>query len=140
MESYIKGTKEREGDFEPSPDPDYEPRNIGEWDTVKTEDLLSKIDISPTITGKEKEALIKLVLKYKDIFALDDKLGATNLVKYEINHTPNARPIVHAPVRLSPAKEEALIKQLTKWRKQGVIRPSKSAWAQRLVFVKKGEK
>jgi hypothetical protein len=51
--------------------------------------------------------------------------------------TEEVPPITHRPYRLSPLESEHLKKELDKYRKLGIIRPSHSPWAAPVILVKK---
>ena len=79
------------------------------------------------------DKLKSLLRECTDIFALDDsELGRTDIVQHEID-TGNNKPIKQQPYG-TPIVRRDTIKQ---WLKQGIVQPSKSAWASPVVLVPK---
>ncbi|RVE62229.1 hypothetical protein OJAV_G00155100 [Oryzias javanicus] len=85
----------------------------------------------------QKEELWKVLLEYRDIFALsEDEVGLTHLVQHEID-TGDARPIKTRPRRLPLAHQVAADSAIEEMLRGGIIEPSDSPWASGVVMVKK---
>ena len=68
----------------------------------EAEQILKKC--APEARGDHWIALRDLVIKYRDVFALDDsELGSTDVVEHRIE-TGSSRPIKVPPHRISPAR------------------------------------
>ena len=66
-----------------------------------------------------------------------DDIGATDLLRYDIELQPNTQPFRVKPIRLNPAQEAALEIQVQKWLDQGVIEESYSPWSSPIFCVRK---
>ena len=75
-----------------------------------------------------------LMHKYSDVF--DETLSHTTLTTHKIN-TGTSPPIKQAPGRLPYAHRDEAQRQINDMLKQGVIRPSTSAWSSPVILVKK---
>ncbi|KAJ8380842.1 hypothetical protein SKAU_G00016200 [Synaphobranchus kaupii] len=90
---------------------------------------------------QQQEALWRLLLEFKDIFALtEEDVGQTHLVQHDII-TGDAQPVKMRPRRLPLARQEAADKARWEMQQAGIIEPSDSPWASPVVMVpKKGGK
>ncbi|KAJ8353974.1 hypothetical protein SKAU_G00215410 [Synaphobranchus kaupii] len=90
---------------------------------------------------QQQEALWRLLLEFKDIFALtEEDVGQTHLVQHD-SITGDAQPVKMRPRRLPLARQEAADKALWEMQQAGIIEPSDSPWASPVVMVpKKGGK
>lgn len=86
------------------------------------------------LTGDESQLLRSLLASYSDVFAIDSSnLGTTELMTHSIN-TGEHRP-VRQPVRYTPFAFRTKVDQ--EMLEQGVLEPSGSPWASRIVLVQK---
>ena len=111
----------------------------GELQDVSRENKL--LDSLPTdnwdLDVKKQERLIKLIMSYHDIFALDEsELGCANDVTHSID-TGTAKPIKQYPRRVPFALKEKVAEMVAKMVARGVVEPSKSPWASPIVLVAK---
>ena len=93
-------------------------------------------EVPGTLDESQKEALNKLLRKYKDVFSKEgDPISSTSLVEHEI-YTEG--PPVRLPFRrqnpLVRAQEQSQVKEMLR---DGLIRSSISPWASPVVMVKK---
>ena len=86
---------------------------------------------------KQQKDIIRLMLKYRDIFSEDDyDIGRTDLVEHEID-TGDAKPIRSAPRPMPHSMAEGGKEAIDKLLKQGLISPSTSPWSSPIVLVRK---
>ncbi|QRV87090.1 Retrovirus-related Pol polyprotein from transposon [Ceratobasidium sp. AG-Ba] len=109
-------------------------------DHVKKEQLLQEVNFGPTLTPEQKSALEKVILKHFDAFGLDGRLGEHPVPVAIRLKDEDAPPISIPPYSLSPAKTEAVVKQVKEWYCLGVIAPTKSPWAFPLIVVYRSNK
>ena len=83
---------------------------------------------------QEEQQLRNLVRKYRDIFAVGEALGRTDVVRHEID-TGTARPI-RMPPRRTPIHPVEVVEP-EELKQAAVIRPSDSPWSAPIVIVKK---
>ena len=86
---------------------------------------------------KVKQKLKELIRQYRDVFGTAEEVGHTNLVTCELRLKKGSVPCRQKVRPLNPALEADLRKQLDKWLKLKVVKPSKSPWSSPLVPVKK---
>lgn len=101
---------------------------------VASEALLSSVDLPSHLTSEQREALEKIVISHKDAFGLDGKLGHYN-AKVRIPLRSDAKEVSLPPYGASPAKREAIDRQLDVWLSQEVIEPSESPWGFPVLIV-----
>ena len=77
---------------------------------IKTNFQLDKAD---AFNEKEKEILIKLLIKYWNVISIDNEYGKTHIIEHSIE-TGNAAPIRQKARPLNPTMEEALKKTIKK--------------------------
>ncbi len=98
-------------------------------------DFLNKIQLGGT--AEQQMELKTLLLRYVDIFALDeDELGFSDRVQHEINLVEDV-PISQPYRRIPPTQYSEVREHITKLLKKGVIKPSSSAYASPIVLVRK---
>ena len=89
------------------------------------------------LSPPEKEALHQVVMESVDVFSCKgEPLGRTGEVKHQIN-TGSALPVRQGPRRLPFHHRREALKEVQDMLEQGVIAPSKSAWASPVVLVRK---
>jgi hypothetical protein len=91
---------------------------------------------SALTSAQEKDNAHKLLLDYINVLSQDGEFGQTDLVKHRI-HTSEITPVKCQNCPINPAMVEDLQKQINKWIRYGVIKPSMSPWALALVAAKK---
>lgn len=90
-----------------------------------------------SLDDKQQEELWQVLMEFQDIFALtEEEVGLTHLVQHDID-TGDARPVRTRPRRLPLAHQAAADSAITEMRKAGIIEPSDSPWASRVVMVNK---
>ena len=102
------------------------------------EDVEKILELSaPEVSETERTRLKKLVIEFRDVFALTDaELGQTNLVTHTID-TGDTSPIKIPPHRTSPAKLPIIREEVQSMLKRGVIQPSKSPYSAPIVLQTK---
>ena len=101
----------------------------------EAEQILKKC--APEARGDHWIALRDLVIKYRDVFALDDsELGSTDVVEHRIE-TGSSKPIKVPPHRISPARIPIIREEIRKMLARGVIQPSRSPYSAPIVLQKK---
>jgi len=100
--------------------------------------VAESIDLSnSTLTKQQKDELHQLLLDFYRVWAVDNlNPHRTHVMEFSIN-TGDAAPIHSRPYRVS-AKENAYIaEQIKQMLKNGIIRPSTSAWSSPVVLAPK---
>lgn len=89
------------------------------------------------LNDEEKSSLHKIISEYDDIFHVEgDSLSTTNLTEHEIN-TGDHPPISVKTYRYPEVHKSEVEKQIKKFLKEGIIRPSLSPWSAPLWVVPK---
>ena len=89
------------------------------------------------MTQEETFQLSKLLMRYHEVFSLEDgERGETNLVEFKIA-TGDAIPKRQAVRRIPFAARQEIADQLEKMQASRVIEPSESSWASPVVLVRK---
>ena len=101
--------------------------------------LREVIDVDPLLEATQHEALYKVVERNQTAFGLDGRLGHLKS-EVHIELIPSTKPISMAPYYTSPAKREAIDKQIDLWLSQGVIKESKSPWGAPIIIVYRNDK
>lgn len=82
--------------------------------------------------------LRELLLKHRNAFSTNGKLGSTSIVKHKIELLPNATPYAEPIRRRAHAQAEEANKQIAEMLEANVIEPAKdSPWASAYVLVRK---
>ena len=84
--------------------------------------------MDPQLNPSQREALYKVVQRNQATFGFDGRLGHIKLA-------PGTKPISMPPYYASPAKREAIDKQIDLWLVQGVIEESRSLWGTPVIIV-----
>jgi hypothetical protein len=104
-------------------------------DQVYPSDKLKEvIDVDPALEPTQREALFEVVRRNQAAFGFDGRLGHLKS-KVHIELAPGTKPISMPPYYASPAKREAIDKQIDLWLSQGVIEESKSPWGAPVIIV-----
>ena len=101
--------------------------------------LREVIDMDPLLEAAQCEALYKVVEWNQTAFGFDRQLGHLKS-EVHIELIPGTKPISMAPYCASPAKQEAIDKQIDLWLSQGVIEESKSPWGAPIIIVYRNNK
>jgi len=101
--------------------------------------LQDVIDVDPLLEATQREALYKVVERNQTAFGFDGRLGHLKS-EVHIELMPGTKPISMAPYYASPAKREAIDKQIDLWLSQGVIEESKSPWGAPVIIVYRNNK
>ena len=83
------------------------------------------IDVDPALKPAQRKALFKVIQRNQAAFGFDGRLGHLKS-KVHIELVLGTKPISMALYYASPAKREAIDKQIDLWLSQGVIEESKS--------------
>ena len=88
-------------------------------------------------TEKNKEKALNLLAKYHDIFMLEDReMGCTAVAEHKIKVT-DSRPFKERSQNIPSGLLDEVKEHLDHMLNVGVIKPSKSAWCNAIVLVKK---
>ena len=83
---------------------------------------------------KAMERVKKMIRKFYRVFGEPTKsIGHTDLVEFEVELTPEAKPVRQRLRPLNPTQLESLKNQLDEWQENDVIEKTKSPWASPLV-------
>lgn len=89
------------------------------------------------LKGNEKEKIVKLLSKYKDIFASDVKdLGCCDTITHKIRLTDDI-PVRQKPFRVPHHLQPEMKRQIDQLLEAGVIEPSTTPYAAPVLLVKK---
>ena len=120
-----------------------EPDNmVHTWNTLTEtqKETIKKGDLDPDkiLSEKQMSQALDLLAKYVHVFA-PNKLnpGKTHLAEIELPLKPGSKPHRHAPSRLGPEGNKIAQDMIDKLEEHGIVQRSNSAWASRLVIVKK---
>ncbi len=91
----------------------------------------SYVNVNPHLSPENKDKLERLLIEFKDIFALDDRtLGKCTVDEHTVTLIdPNQIPIKHLPYKYSPALRSEINKRIKEWIDLNIIEPSCSAWS-----------
>ena len=94
-------------------------------------------EINPELSTIQREAIESVLDEYPDVFASNPKRpNTTFLMKHGIE-TGDALPVKARHTRVSPWAEQEINNQIKQMLENGVICPSNSPWASRVILVKK---
>ena len=111
---------------------------IGRHHKLTPTDIVDGFHISAKISADQRERGLALLRKYSKRFVDDiTDLTPADLPPVYIP-TGTEPPVAVPPTRASPKQREAIDRQITKLHKAGIISPTKSAWAHRVVLVDRG--
>ena len=107
-------------------------------EVIPLEEVDTPAPVERTDLTHPQQCELKQFLKdNEDMFANDlDELGRTNFVQHTIN-TGNAEPIRHTLKQRPKVENEFIENEVRRMLKYGLIRPSDSPWAARVVLVAK---
>lgn len=103
-----------------------------------SDDIQPHIDLTHTnLTGDQQQALLDLLQRYRDVFALSpEELGRTDVIKYTID-TGDSPPVRLRPYRIPEIKKATVEKHVQDMLQRGIIRESTSPWCAPVVLVSK---
>ena len=90
--------------------------------------------MDPELEQLQRDALYQVIEQNQGAFGFDGRLGHYK-TKVHIELKPGTKPISSAPYNASPAKREAIDKQIDLWLSQDVIEESKSPWGAPVIIV-----
>ena len=95
--------------------------------------------MDPSLNPTQHEALFEVVGRNQAVFGFDGRLGHLRS-RVHIELMPGTKPISMPPYYTSPAKQEAIDKQIDLWLSQGVMEESKSPWGAPVIIVYRNQK
>lgn len=99
---------------------------------------LLKFNINPNLTNEQKHLLLRVLMKFKDVFATShEDAGLYNGPDLVRINTGNHPPISQPPYRKSHTERKIIKDHIDKLLKEGIIRPSTSEWASPVLLVSK---
>ena len=98
-----------------------------------------KVEENPILARhpKSKRRLKRMLKKHVKTFNTDKNYGKTDLTECKIRVVPGAIPVKQKVRAMNPTQEAALKSQVNEWLDNGIIAPSRSAWASPVVMVLK---
>ena len=94
-------------------------------------------NIGPDLSIDERNDLLKLLWKYRDVFAAEvSELGSSTIAEHCID-TQGARPVHVPPRRTAHHLRQIINKELDEMPENGIVHPSKSPYASPIVIVTK---
>ena len=107
-------------------------------DSQRCSKLIKALNLPASkLNSGEMDKLKALLLKFSDVFALDDsELGRTSVVRHSID-TGDRKPIKQQPYRTPIVQRETIKKMVDEMQKQSIVQPSRSPWASPVVLVPK---
>lgn len=107
---------------------------VPEGDPLQDKTLLETVDLPPHLTPEQRSKLEHVILKHEKAFGLNGRLG-THHAQVTIPLREGAKEVSLPPYTTSPAKREAIDKQMDSWLSLEVVEPSKSAWGFPVLIV-----
>lgn len=101
--------------------------------------LRETINVDAELDPAQRDVLYKVVKRNQAAFGFDGRLGNYK-TKVHIELIPGTKPILSPPYHASPAKREAIDKQIDLWLEQDVIEESKSPWGTPVIIVYRNNK
>lgn len=95
------------------------------------------IDVSSSLPFTQQQALLSLLMTFKDCFSSTSAVRQTPLTKHRIITDDAIRPLRQNPYRVSAKERDAIRSQVEQMLRDDVIQPSCSPWASPVVLVKK---
>ena len=92
------------------------------------------IDVDPQLNLEQREALYNVIEQNQAAFGFNSRLGHLKS-EVHIKLALGMKPILMPPYYASPAKREAINKQIDLWLTQGIIKESRSPWGAPVIVV-----
>ena len=104
-----------------------------------TDKFINMFDFSESIFNSEQKSQLKdLLWEFEDVFHKPgDKLGSTDILKFDIQLKPDSRPFRIPPYRTNPRMRDEIEKQVNSMLKDDIIEPSVSPFSSPVVMVVK---
>ena len=99
--------------------------------------IATGFDINQQLSSRQRQAIYRVLEKWRGVFAENPKKPQEIGTAEHIITLLDERPIRHRPLRVSPEMEAEVSKQIDEMLCNGIIRPSSSPWASRVILVKK---
>ena len=103
-----------------------------------SDELKEVININPSLNSAQHEALFRVIQGNQSAFRFDGQLGHLRS-QVHIKLVQGTKPISMPPY-YTPAKQEAINKQIDLWLAQGIIEESKSPWGAPVIIVYHNQK
>ena len=117
-----------------------EPReNTAEVEVREGEKMVAPFKLGQNLTEDQREKAMELLQRYSILFAKEGQ-PLTHPYSREFEHrieTGDHPPVACPPAQCAPIEREKIRKEVEEMLQLGVIEPSNSAWATRVVLVKK---
>lgn len=132
----LKPSEPADPEVEAVPEIDGGPKTaaVPDPDVVPKEELLKVVDLPDHLTHEQRAQLEKVIVKNEKAFGLDGRLGHHE-TRVKINLRPGAKEVSLPPYHASPAKREAIDKQMDSWLSLQVVEPSESSWGSPVLVV-----
>ena len=115
--------------------PGYAIRTISQI-SQETMDQVTKATSYTNFNEENLEELRSILIKYRDLWENEDKIGRTNLAEHKIELTTSL-PVSCRPGKYAEEQRNTIENEVEVMLKKGVIRPSQSPYASGIVLVKK---
>ena len=96
--------------------------------------------INKWLSYEQQRTVNNLLESYSDVFAVNPKAPSITPTAEHAIDTGSARPIKARGIRMSPNAEKEVHTQLKEMLSNGIVRPSCSPWAARVILVEKKDK
>jgi transposase InsO family protein len=108
-----------------------------EYHAAKQTAIADMIRSNKHLSTKQQESMIQLLMKYRDRFSMKgENMERTDSVQHEID-TKDRHPFRERLRQYSPAIQDIIATEVESMIKQGVVVPSRSAYASNLLLVRK---
>ena len=94
-------------------------------------------NINPDLSQPQSLRIVELLNEFEDVFALNPKKPNQTPLGEHVIETGEARPVRAKYVRVSSQTELDVNLQIKQMLDNGIIRPSSSPWASRIILVRK---
>ena len=94
-------------------------------------------DINTELDPTQHQSILKLLIEYADVFAVNPKSPKITHMTEHIIETGRSRPVKAKYNRVDPWTEQEIEKQVNQMLTNGIIQQSNSPWASRVILVQK---